>query len=652
MINLKSTDLKFKIISISISIYFISFVLLTLLALNITKEQMKKQITEDGIVLAKQIGKHIEYANSYEKRIDDLLTDKIKAVAYLISKNHNIDDAYLIEVAKIADVSEINLINEEKKVINSNLERNVGYIIPKEHSINSAFTENEKEVIEEIRQSTTDNNFYKYGAILLEDGSIIQVGIQVDDINKLKVSLTKQDVVETLGKEENVVYALIIDKDLKAIAHSDVTRIGINLTDKGSYEAAINGKVYSDKYFYEKENVKVQDVLIPLYENGEHLGAINVGLSLENLNIALKNTIIKAIVIAVIFFIISGAILILLLRKLFRPLEDLVSISKLICEGDLNQRIVYENQDEVGVLSYSFNCMMDTIESKINENNKLMEEVLQYDKLKTEFFANISHELRTPINVIFSALQLMEIDIQENTQHNNSMFIKYKDTIKQNIYRLIRLVNNLIDITKIDSGFFEVNLQNHNIVAVVEDITLSVAQYIENKSIELTFDTEVEERITGCDPYAFERIMLNLLSNAVKFTPAGGKIQVNLFDKKDRVLITVSDTGQGIPEEKLEVIFDRFRQATDLNTRNHEGSGIGLALVKELVKMHGGSISVKSKYGLGTTFILEIPIKAIEDCNSIELSNTMGENHIEKINMEFSDIYICSINAMHLELGD
>ncbi|MBP2020921.1 signal transduction histidine kinase [Clostridium punense] len=640
MINLKSTDLKFKIISISISIYFISFVLLTLLALNITKEQMKKQITEDGIVLAKQIGKHIEYSNSYEKRIDDLLTDKIKAVAYLISKNHNIDDAYLIEVAKIADVSEINLISKEKKVTNSNLERNVGYSIPKEHPINSAFTKNEKEIIEEIRQSTTDNNFYKYGAISLEDGSIIQVGIQVDDINKLKVSLTKQDVVETLGKEENVVYALIIDKNLKAIAHSDITRIGINLTDKGSYEAAINGKIYSDKYFYEKENVKVQDVLIPLYENGEHLGAINVGLSLENLNIALKNTIIKAIVIAVIFFIIGGAILILLLRKVFRPLEDLVSISKLICDGDLNQRIVYENQDEVGVLSYSFNCMMDTIESKINENNKLMEEVLQYDKLKTEFFANISHELRTPINVIFSALQLMEIDIQQNTQHNNSMFIKYKDTIKQNIYRLIRLVNNLIDITKIDSGFFEVNLQNHNIVSVVEDITLSVAQYIENKSIELTFDTEIEERITGCDPYAFERIMLNLLSNAVKFTPAGGKIEVNLFDKKDRILITVSDTGQGIPEEKLEVIFDRFRQATDFNTRNHEGSGIGLALVKELVKLHGGSISVKSKYGLGTTFIIEIPIKIIEDSSPIELLNTIGENHIEKINMEFSDIYM------------
>jgi len=284
--------------------------------------------------------------------------------------------------------------------------------------------------------------------------------------------------------------------------------------------------------------------------------------------------------------------------------------------------------------------MMDTIESKINENNKLMEEVLQYDKLKTEFFANISHELRTPINVIFSALQLMEIDIQQNTQHNNSMFIKYKDTIKQNIYRLIRLVNNLIDITKIDSGFFEVNLQNHNIVSVVEDITLSVAQYIENKSIELTFDTEIEERITGCDPYAFERIMLNLLSNAVKFTPAGGKIEVNLFDKKDRILITVSDTGQGIPEEKLEVIFDRFRQATDFNTRNHEGSGIGLALVKELVKLHGGSISVKSKYGLGTTFIIEIPIKIIEDSSPIELLNTIGENHIEKINMEFSDIYM------------
>lgn len=640
VVNLKNIDLKFKIIFISISIYFVAVVLLTVLSLNITKEQMEKQITEDGIVLAKQIAKHIEYANSYEKRIDGLLTDKIKAIAYLIGKNDNINNGYLNEVSKIADISEINVINREKKIINSNLSGNLGYIYPESHPMNSIFDKEKTEIIEEIRQSTTDENFYKYGAISLEDGRTIQVGIQVDDIKKLKVALTKQDIVETLGKEENVIYALIIDKNLKAIAHSDITRVGISLTDKGSYAASVHGQIYSDKYFYAKDNVKVQDILIPLYENGEHLGAINVGLSLENLNMALKTTVIKAIIIAVIFFIISGSILILLLRKVFQPLEELVSISKLICEGDLNQRIFNETKDEVGALSYSFNCMMDTIENKINENNKLMKDILQNDKLKTEFFANISHELRTPINVIFSALQLMELNLNKsNHEADNYMFIKYKDTIKQNIYRLIRLVNNLIDITRIDSGFFQIIIENHNIISVIEDITLSVAQYIENKDIELTFDTEVEERIMGCDPYAFERIMLNLLSNAVKFTSSGGKIQVNIYDKKHSIIITVTDTGEGIPEDKLEVVFDRFRQASDLHTRNHEGSGIGLALVRELVQMHGGNISVKSEYNIGTTFTIEIPIKLADNNLGLEIKTNPGENHIEKINIEFWDIY-------------
>ena len=152
--------------------------------------------------------------------------------------------------------------------------------------------------------------------------------------------------------------------------------------------------------------------------------------------------------------------------------------------------------------------------------------------------------------------------------------------MKQNSYRLIRLINNLIDITKIDSGFTNMIRHNVDIVKIVEDITLSVASFVESKQIELIFDTDVEEKITACDPNKIETIMFNLLSNAIKFTNADGKITVNMYDKEEYIIISVKDTGIGIAEEDKKRVFGRFLQVEDTSHRNSEGSGIGLSSSK------------------------------------------------------------------------
>ena len=202
---------------------------------------------------------------------------------------------------------------------------------------------------------------------------------------------------------------------------------------------------------------------------------------------------------------------------------------------------------------------MEELQAKIEEEKIKLTEIKEYDMIRTEFFSNISHELRTPINVIFSALQMQEIKLKECTQSNTCLYaFKYTKIMKQNCYRLLRLINNLIDITKIDSGFFEINETNHNIVSLIEDITLSVADYIEKKGLSLVFDTDVEEKIIACDPEKIERIILNLLSNAVKFTPYGGNIKVNIEDGIENICIRVKDNGRGIPAEKLNSIFERF----------------------------------------------------------------------------------------------
>ena len=265
-----------------------------------------------------------------------------------------------------------------------------------------------------------------------------------------------------------------------------------------------------------------------------------------------------------------------------------------------------------------------------------------YDRIKTDFFANISHELRTPINVIFSAIQVHKLRLKECIWNNASTDrYKYTKIMEQNCYRLLRLVNNLIDITKIDSGYFGINETNYNIVSLIEDITLSVADYIENKGLSVVFDTDVEEKIIACDLEKIERIILNLLSNAVKFTPYGGNIKVSVEDGIENICIRIKDTGKGIPPEKLNSIFERFVQVDKSLARENEGSGIGLSLVKALLELHGGTISVKSKEGYGSEFIMHIPCKLVDsvDSNYILYDDLIGKGCIKKINLEFSDIY-------------
>jgi signal transduction histidine kinase len=214
-------------------------------------------------------------------------------------------------------------------------------------------------------------------------------------------------------------------------------------------------------------------------------------------------------------------------------------------------------------------------------------------------------------------------------------------TLKQNCYRLLRLINNLIDITKIDSGFMNINLRNCNIVSTVEDITLSVVDYVENKGINLIFDTEVEEKIMAIDPDKIERIILNLLSNAIKFTDSGANITVTIYDRGDNIIISVKDTGCGMPEDKLHTIFERFAQVDKLTARANKGSGIGLSLVKSLVEMHNGTISVESKVGEGSEFLITLPVNVNPDETDMQdfINTCIQPSHVESINIEFSDIY-------------
>jgi PAS domain S-box-containing protein len=281
---------------------------------------------------------------------------------------------------------------------------------------------------------------------------------------------------------------------------------------------------------------------------------------------------------------------------------------------------------------------IEVLQNDIKENQRELSETKEYNRVLTEFFSNISHELKTPLNVLLGAIQVLMLPHREQLPRSFEIKLnRHFTTMKQNCYRLLRLVNNLIDLSKFDSGYLKLNLRNYNIVSVIEDITLSVADYVKNKGVEIVFDTNIEDKEMAVDGDKIERIMLNLLSNATKFTNEGGQITVNLEVWEESIIISVKDTGIGIPEDKLNLIFDRFGQVDKSLTRNREGSGIGLSLVKTLVEMHGGNISVSSKLGEGTEFILELPLKIVEE--EILEDSYMYQSNVERISIEFSDIY-------------
>ncbi|MBU3105744.1 Cache 3/Cache 2 fusion domain-containing protein [Clostridium gasigenes] len=333
-----------------------------------------------------------------------------------------------------------------------------------------------------------------------------------------------------------------------------------------------------------------------------------------------------------IIFLLGTLIALFMAKSLVNPINKLKSCMEIAGKGDLTIRSDINSMDEIGILSNSFNNMMD-------ENKRLLDDVVNYDRLKTEFIANMSHELKTPLNIIFSTAQLFSLYLNKYENSDNvDKLNKYTNSIKQNCYRLLRLVNNLIDITKLESGFMELNLKNQNIVEVIEGITLSTVDYIKSMSRTIIFDTDIEEKIMAFDEENIERILLNLISNATKFTKAGATIEVSVYDKNDYVIISVKDNGRGIPEDKLQQIFQRFKQVDPLLSRNHEGSGIGLSIVKSLVEMHDGKIDVKSKYNEGTEFIISLPVKIVSNNEDSKKDFTIQTN-VEKIQIEFSDIY-------------
>ena len=262
--------------------------------------------------------------------------------------------------------------------------------------------------------------------------------------------------------------------------------------------------------------------------------------------------------------------------------------------------------NRVNILQRIVNQKTMKLNKQLEENKRLSEEIIENEKFKNNYFVNLSHELRTPINVIISTVQLIDL-LVKNKNMTHEKFAQYMDIISKNCDNLLIIINDIIDSSKIETGKYKINKKNNDIVYIVEEAALNMSKFIEEKGLSLIIDPDMEEKIISCDKTEIERCIINLLGNAVKFTHEGGEIRVYIKEVENNVEITVEDTGIGISKEDQEFIFKRFSQADNLDTIKTSSSGIGLTLVKDIAELHNGYIRLESEPNKGSRFTIGIP---------------------------------------------
>ena len=263
---------------------------------------------------------------------------------------------------------------------------------------------------------------------------------------------------------------------------------------------------------------------------------------------------------------------------------------------------------KVNTLDRLVNERTNKLRKEMEKNEQLFKKVLSLEQNKNNYFVNLSHELRTPLNVLSSINQLIKEFTKKDNFITPEKLSYYMGIMDRNCSRLLSLINNLIDHTKIENNSYIINKKDEDIVYLVEETVIDMKDYIEEKGLELIFDTDVEEKVIRCDKVDIERCIINLVGNAVKFTHEGGLIEVLLQDLDDKVKIIVKDNGIGISEENQKIIFDRFNQVVDESSEQKGGSGLGLTITKQLITLHNGEIYVESEVGVGSEFIIILPV--------------------------------------------
>ena len=365
--------------------------------------------------------------------------------------------------------------------------------------------------------------------------------------------------------------------------------------------------------------------VLSAYKTVEPLGwRVFVEEPLSEAYAPLRAAIWRTALLLVVFLLLAVATSVYLARRLVRPIESIQVAAAKIGSGELDQQIVVSSNDELGALADEFNRMaaqlresyaglelkveertreLATALSELDEKSRELEAASQH---KSDFLANMSHELRTPLNAIIGFSQVLREEIVGGVNEKQA---EYLEDILSSANHLLSLINDVLDLSKVEAGQVELEIAPFSLREALERGVLMVRERAMRDGVEVALVTNPDVDLVVGDERRVRQVIFNLLSNAVKFTPAGGAVDVSAEQVDGEVRVAVTDTGPGLAAEDHERIFDEFQQ-TKTGIELREGTGLGLALSKRLVELHGGRIWVDSELGRGSTFVFTLPLEA------------------------------------------
>jgi two-component system sensor histidine kinase BarA len=370
---------------------------------------------------------------------------------------------------------------------------------------------------------------------------------------------------------------------------------------------------------------------IPQYEIGDLAGAVSLSIPMTIFQDYMQLETRAQMAATVALILLAVATVFLVIRSLVdRPLTSLAEAAEEIGKGKLDHPLPRISVPvEIGALAQQLHSMAlrlkdsySDLEYQVamrtrelitaNETLKKQQEELQEanrqlaraNRLKSEFLASVSHELRTPLTSIIAFVELL---LEGTAGELTGQQKEYLEDVLRGSQRLMTSINAILDMAKIEARKMTLKNSSFSLAELIREIEHRMDPVALKKNLELEVDLE-GELVVYADKQKIEQVIVNLVGNAIKFTPAGGKVTITARQKEKEILVWVADTGIGIKEEDQEYIFEAFRQVDGSSTRSHQGTGLGLALAKNLVEMHGGTIWVESRPGLGSTFYFTIPL--------------------------------------------
>ena len=588
----------FKISSIAIIVLSISFAVSYYVTLsytnNIINNNIAKEfdnalnITENFIKFTGQTTKiwaaHIVADNNLNTKIIEKDSQRLKDLLYTEKIAVSADSIILLD----NDANILSQIGSDYQIGD-----NLGY----QEIVKETFLL--KEPITKITRERESFIIYSSSIVKKDNkiSGIVLVGYFINDIFLNNIKMNKEIDIAFVGNSaimSSTKWGSSKELDTLPI---DYTKYQYLLKSPNKFEQISH---MGNNYVVSARNMKYLDSTVS--------GSILVGYPTKNFENLQNNIFYQTLIIFTAIFFITLFILIYLSKKVLLSLKSIQESTKTIASGDLSSRVNIKTDDEFEQLAYNFNKMAESIEQK---NNQLKQNGLKLEKankVKSEFLANMSHEIRTPLNAILGFIDLLK---EENKGRKSNQYVSIIDDSSKS---LLKIIEDILDFSKIENGKLDIDMVDFHAKSEFEMIAhLFDARCLQkNISLAINIDKNLPQNIYS-DPFRIKQILSNLLSNAIKFTPEGKNIIVDINYKDNLLNISVKDEGIGISHDKRKHIFEAFSQEDNSTTRNYDGTGLGLTISSELVKLLGGELKLKSEVGLGSEFYFSIPVRVGKD---------------------------------------